>query len=40
MVKLYPGAPHGFLAFPAAKVRSAREGLEAIGEFLEKKVGA
>lgn len=39
VVKLYSGAPHGFLAFPPEQVKSAREGLEAIGEFLRQKVG-
>ena len=39
VVKLYSGAPHGFLVFPPEEVKSAREGLEAIGEFLREKVG-
>lgn len=39
VVKLYSGVPHGFLAFPPEKVKSTREGLEAIGEFMRTKVG-
>lgn len=39
VVKLYPGAPHGFLALAPEAVKNAREGLEAIGEFLRNKVG-
>ena len=38
VVKLHFGAPHGFLVFAPEEVRNTREGLEAIREFLRKKV--
>lgn len=38
VVRLFPGAPHGFVIVPRAKVECAMEGLKAIKAFLEEKV--
>ena len=38
VTKLFPGAPHGFIAFPPDQAPSAKEGMEVIKEFLTGKV--
>lgn len=38
VVRLFPGAPHGFIAFPVDKAESAREGHEVIKAFLREKM--
>ena len=38
VVKLFPGAAHGFIAFP--KAESAVEGRECINQYLKAKLGA
>lgn len=40
VVRLFAGAPHGFISFPPDESDSAREGLEVIGTFLEEKIGS
>lgn len=39
ILKIFPGAPHGFILFPPATVESAKEGLEIMGEFLRDRIG-
>ena len=38
VVKLFPGAAHGFIAFP--KAESAVEGRELVNQYLKAKLGA
>lgn len=38
VVKIIPGAPHGYIIFPMDQVASAKEGLEATREFLMAKL--
>ncbi len=40
VIRLFPGAPHGFVAIPPETAESAREGLEVIRAILKEKVGA
>lgn len=37
-VKIYPGAPHGFIAFPADQLESAKEGMEDALNFIRSKL--
>lgn len=39
VTRLFPGAPHGFLAFSPDQSVSAKEGMEIIKEFLKAKIG-
>lgn len=39
VVRLFSGAPRGFMAIPVDKAESAREGREAIKVFLRTKIG-
>lgn len=34
ILKIFPGAPHGFILFPPDASESAKEGLAIVGEFL------
>lgn len=38
VVKLVPGAPHGYILFPQDEVPEAKEGLEVVNAFLASKV--
>lgn len=38
VVKIYPGAPHGFIAFPADQLDAAREGMEDTLTFIRSKL--
>lgn len=41
VVKIIPGAPHGYIAFPSTiKGSGSEEGLTAVGEFVSSKLGA
>ena len=40
VVRIFPGAPHGFTAFPPEQVDYARESSEVVREFLMGKSGA
>lgn len=39
IVRIIPGASHGYIIFPPGQVASAREGLEVTREFLTEKLG-
>lgn len=39
IVRIIPGAPHGYTIFPADQVASAKEGLEVTNAFLTEKLG-
>jgi len=39
VVRLFSGAPHGFIAIPDEMAESAREGKEVVREFLREKMG-
>ena len=39
LLKLYPGAPHGFILTPPEMSGSTREGLELIDHFLKARIG-
>lgn len=38
-VRIYPGAPHGFIMFPPSASPAAGEGLEATREFMAEVMG-
>ena len=38
VVKLVPGAPHGYILFPQDEVAEAKEGLEVVSAFVAAKV--
>lgn len=38
VVKIYPGAPHGFIMFPPNMVKSAKEGLDDVKAFIVEKL--
>ena len=38
LVKLFPGAPHGFIIAPPDVLQSAKEGLELIPQYLKGKI--
>ncbi|PGH23388.1 hypothetical protein AJ80_02498 [Polytolypa hystricis UAMH7299] len=40
IVKIVPGAPHGFIGFPPDSFQGVLEGLETVSTFLEEKVGS
>ena len=40
ITKLYPGAPHGFTAFPPDKVAASKEWQEFAGEYLRARLEA
>ncbi|KAF1808442.1 hypothetical protein P152DRAFT_405501 [Eremomyces bilateralis CBS 781.70] len=39
IVKIFPGAPHGFIAFPPELVEASAQGKEFIKQFLLEKIG-
>jgi len=39
VVKIYPGAPHGFIVFPPDVLEAAKQGLADVKTFLEEKAG-
>jgi len=39
VVKIYPGAPHGFIVFPPDVLEAAKQGLADVKMFLEEKAG-
>ena len=39
IVRIIPGASHAYIIFPPDQVASAKEGLEAMREFLTEKLG-
>lgn len=39
ILKIFPGAPHGFILFPPEMAESAKEGLAILGEFLRGQIG-
>ncbi len=39
MMRLFPGAPHGFIIAPPDVSENAKEGLELIDQFLKEKMG-
>lgn len=39
MVRLIPGAPHGFTLFPAGQFEIVDEGLDVIRAYLKEKIG-
>lgn len=38
VMRLFPGAPHGFVAFPPDQAESAKEALEVIDAFMKAKL--
>jgi hypothetical protein len=40
IVKIYNGAPHGFIGFAPGAIKAVQEGLDDIGAFVEAKIGA
>ena len=38
ILKIFPGAPHGFILFPPESSESAKEGLAMMGEFLRGRI--
>ena len=38
VLKLYPGAPHGFVAYPPDQVPAAKECIDHVFEFLGPKI--
>jgi hypothetical protein len=40
IVKIYNGAPHGFIGFAPGTIKAVQEGLDDIGAFVEAKIGA
>ena len=39
VLRIIPGAPHAYIIFPPDQVASAKEGIEAVREFLTEKLG-
>ena len=39
VVKIYPGAPHGYIMFPPEAFSAAKEGLEEVRAFVEQHIG-
>lgn len=39
VTKIYPGAPHGFILYPAGSIESVQEGYEDVTAFVKEKLG-